>query len=547
VADSTVCAAALAALREQDVELPRLIAALSSPTAYRNAVEAIDVRQTHISVVFLAGQYAYKIKKPVALDFLDFSTLEKRRQACEAEVRLNRRLAPDVYLDVVPISVAGSSLAIERPGEIVEWAVKMERLPEDATLRARLLDGALTTRQLEAVARRIAAFHAGAEAGAPVSRFGRFEVVAQNARENFTQARPVVGVAVSPPVFRRLLFLTEEALDRLRPLIEGRAERGVPRDTHGDLRLDHVYLFPDRPPPGDIVVIDCIEFNERFRFADPISDVAFLVMDLKFHGRADLAQAFIDAYRRATSDDEGGALLPFYVAYRAVVRAKVEGFELAEREIPEVDRQAARLRAQAHWLLALGELEEPSRRPCLILVAGLPGAGKSTLAKGLAEHAGFKWIRSDVVRKELAGLPSNEPARSDFEEGIYGSAWTDRTYAECLHRAERRLLDGERVIVDASFVEERRRRPFLELAERLAIPARFMVCRANPNLIRDRLDQRRGDASDADWSVHQRAAARWEEFGPTARRVLASIDANGTPSQVLEQATKVLRDASLLD
>ena len=529
------------------MELPRLIEALSSPAAYPHAVDAVEVRQTHISVVFLAGPYAYKIKKPVAFDFLDFSTLEKRRQACEAEVRLNRRLAPDVYRDVVPISVTGSSLAIERPGEIAEWAVKMGRLPEGATLKARLLDGALTTQHLEAVARRIADFHAGAEAGSHVARFGRFEIVAQNARENFTQARPAVGVAVSLPVFRRLLFLTEEALDRLRPVIEARAERGVPRDTHGDLRLDHVYLLPDRPPPGDVVIIDCIEFNERFRFADPIADVAFLVMDLKFHGRADLARSFVDVYCRAAGDDEGRVLLPFYTAYRAVVRAKVEGFELSEHEIPETDRQAARRGAQAHWLLALEELETPSRRPCLILVAGLPGAGKSTLAKGLAELAGFKWIRSDVVRKELAGLPSNEPARADFEEGIYGSAWTDRTYAECLHRAERRLLDGERVIVDASFVEEQRRRPFLELAERLAIPARFMVCRANPDVIRDRLEQRRGDASDADWDVYERAAGRWEELGPMARRVLASIDADGTPSQVLEQAMKVLRDASLLD
>ena len=173
----------------------------------------------------------------------------------------------------------------------------------------------------------------------------------------------------------------------------------MPRDTHGDLHLDHVYLFPDRAPPADLVIIDCIEFNERFRFADPVADMAFLVMDLAFHGRRDLARAFADAYFRASGDEEGRALLPFYTAYRAAVRGKVEGMELAEREVPEAERAAALVRARAHWLLALGELEEPGRRPCLVLVGGLPGTGKSTLARGLAEQAGFTVIRSDLVRR----------------------------------------------------------------------------------------------------------------------------------------------------
>ena len=303
------------------MELFRLIEALSSPAAYPYAVETIEVRQTHISVVFLAGAYAYKIKKPVKFDFLDFSTLEQRRSICEAEVRLNRRLAADIYLGVVPIVRNGARLAVEGGGEVVEWAVKMERLPQEAALKARVQDGSLTAAQIEALAERIAAFHARAEVNPHVSSYGRFEVVAQNARDNFTQARPSIGAAVTPGVFERLESLTEKALEGLRPIIEARAEKGVPRDTHGDLRLDHVYLFPERPPPGDVVVIDCIEFNDRFRFADPISDVAFLVMDLKFHQRDDLARSFANAYCRAANDPEGRALSPFYTADRAVVRA----------------------------------------------------------------------------------------------------------------------------------------------------------------------------------------------------------------------------------
>jgi predicted kinase len=423
----------------------------------------------------------------------------------------------------------------------------MERLPEEATLEKRLQHGEVTPAVVQSLARKIAAFHAHADAGEHISAFGRFEVVARNARENFEQAAPQVGVTLSRAVFERLRTLTEETLNRLRPLIETRARRGVPRDTHGDLHLDHVYLFPERAPPGDLVVIDCIEFNDRFRYADPVADMAFLAMDLKFHGRGDLADTFADAYFRAAEDDAGRPLLLFYTAYRAAVRAKVEGFELAEKEIPEAERRAACARARGHWLLALGELEGPGRRPCLVLVGGLPGTGKSTLARGLAEQAGFELVRSDLVRKELAGIPAGQPARSAFGEGIYTSAWTERTYAECLGRTERLLLEGKRVVVDASLGEERRRRDFLDLAARLAVPAVIFLCQAEPEVVRLRLDRRRGDASDADWTIHQKAVERWEAFSPSALPVLRPVPTGGTPEQAHTRALGLLRELSLLD
>jgi aminoglycoside phosphotransferase family enzyme/predicted kinase len=503
------------------------------------------VRHTHVSVVFLAGSFAYKIKKPVRLGFLDFSTLAQRLHFCKEEVRLNRRLAASVYHGVVPVVRRGESLAVEGEGEAVEWAVKMERLPDEATLESRLRAGEVGPEQLAALARKVAAFHAAAEGGDHVAAFGRFAVVAGNARENFLQSAGQVGVTVSAAVFNRLRERTEAELDRLRPLIEARAARGVPRDTHGDLRLDHVYLFPERPPPGDLLIIDCIEFNERFRFADPVADVAFLIMDLAFHGRRDLARTFAEAYFQAAGDDEGRALLPFYVAYRAVVRAKVEGMELAEKEVPEEERTAARRRAMAHWLLALGELERPGRRPCLVLIGGLPGAGKSTLARSLAETAGFDVIRSDVVRKELAAV--TESGRPAFGEGIYSPEWNDRTYAECLRRAEALLLEGRRVLVDASFREDQRRRTFLETAQRWGVPAQVLLCRVKPEVARRRLAARRGDVSDADWSVHQMAAARWEEPGPEVRRLLAEMDTDAEPAEVQERALCILREAQLVE
>jgi predicted kinase len=349
-------------------------------------------------------------------------------------------------------------------------------------------------------------------------------------------------------VYDRIAGLTERALAALEPTIERRAGRGVPRDGHGDLRLDHVYLFPDRAPPSDLVIVDGIEFNERLRYADPVSDVAFLAMDLAFHGRRDLAVALADAYERASGDDEGGALFPFYTSYRAAVRGKVEGMKQAESEVPEAERASALGRAQALWLLALSELEEPSRRPCLVLVGGLPGAGKSTLARALADRAGFALIRSDVVRKELAGRRDRDAstASPSFASGLYTPQWTERTYSECLRRAQALLFEGQRVVVDASFGAESNRRRFLDPAARLGVPGVLLLCRTDPSVVRTRLESRRDDASDANWITYLEAARRWEEPGPGTRGNVHEIDTGADAPLAINRAFEILREQGLI-
>lgn len=527
------------------MELPELITALSDAASYPHPAVDVEVHQTHISVVFLAGEYAYKIKKPLHLGFLDYRTLERRRHFCQREVDLNRRLAPSVYLGVVPVALAGTALQVDGPGEVVEWAVKMVRLPEEATLRERLRREEVDVRQVEDLAARVASFHARAESGSHIAPAGRFEAVARNARENFEQSEAHVGVTVGRAVFGRLRSLTEEALARHRPVIEDRAARGVPRDTHGDLRLGHVYTFPGRRPPDDLVIVDCIEFADRYRHADPVADMAFLAMDFARHGRRDLGRAFADAYFRASGDVEGRSLLSFYVAYRAAVKGKVEGIKHAEPEVPATDRAAALGKARACWLLAIGELEEPGRRPCLTLVGGLPGTGKSTLSRDLAERAGFRVIRSDVVRKELAGQAGKAPA--SFGEGIYSAEWTERTYAECARRAEGLLFEGRRVAVDASFSREAHRRGFLELALSLGVPAICFLCRVEPAIARARLAGRRHDVSDADWTVYKEAAERWEPPGPATRRLTREIASGGAPGATLAGALSELVELGLLN
>lgn len=535
------------------MKIARLIEELRDPGAYPHPVQEVEVRQTHISAVFLAGVYVYKVKKPVDLDFLDFTTLDRRRRFCREEVRLNRRLAPDVYLGVVPIrageegglDVGKDVLEDDPESGAVEYAVKMRRLPDDATVEAHLEESEAVGRVLERLGRRIADFHGQAASGPEIARFGRLEVVAGNARENLEQSRPHVGETVSEEVHRRLALRLEERLEKLGSLIEERARRHVPRDTHGDLHLEHVYLLPDRDPPEDLVVIDCIEFNERFRYADPISDMAFLAMDLLFHGRPDLERRFSRAYLQASGDTEGMELLPFYRSYRAAIRGKVDGMVTDEEEVPAEERRRAVRRARGHWLLALSEIEEPARRPALVLVGGLPGTGKSTLAGELAERAGFQVVSSDRVRKELAGLDPSQAADADFEKGLYAPEWTRRTYRACLERVREGLFRGRRLLVDASFREEEKRRWFRETAREWGVRHVLLVCRAPAEVVRDHLEGRGPTASDADWKVYRRAAETWEEPETATRRVVAPVSTAETVEASVREALERLREAGL--
>lgn len=519
--------------------LAELIDGLARPCAFPFAVDTVEVRQTHISAVFLAGDVVYKLKKPVNLGFVDFRTLARRRHFCEEEVRLNRRLAPHVYEGVVPVAQTAQGPRFEAEGSVIDWAVKMRRLPDAATLEAHVARGDVDAAALRRLAERLARFYATAHAGPPVARCAFFDRVVELMLGNFGPTQKHVGQTLSAAVFERIERRTRDELERLRPLISTRAARGVPRDTHGDLHLDHVYHFPERSGDEEWVIVDCIEFNEALRYADPVADIAFLVMDVAFHGRWDLAHTFAGAYFDAAGDREGAELLPLYASYRAAVRGKVDGFLVDEAEVPPEAKAAALARGRARWLAALAWLEPADKRPMIVLVGGLPGTGKSTVARHLAERASLTLLRSDVVRKELAGVS----AITALAESHYSSAWDDRIYAEMQARAERILWQGGRVVVDATFRSEPRRRQFHELAIAGGVPIVFLECQASPEIVRTRLETRRGDASDAGWDVHERLARTWDPAGPETQRIVRPLRCDGPAEAVTEVALAILQNA----
>jgi aminoglycoside phosphotransferase family enzyme/predicted kinase len=496
---------------------------LLRPEAY-GALRPTTVRlvETHISQVFVLERDVFKTKRPVDLGFLDFTTLERREAACRAEVLLNARLAPDVYLGVVPVRLDGHGLAsLSGDGAIVDWAVHMRRLPDERRADVLLARGELDARAIDVIAVRLAHFHAGGLSDSRTAELGSPEAIARNVEENVAQTRQVIDAYV-PEGAAEIVRCQTAFLRDHEALFAQRAATGHVRDGHGDLRLEHVYLEDQNEP----IIIDCIEFNERFRFADVCADVAFLSMDLEAHGRVDLAERLLARYARESNDFDLYALVDFYESYRAFVRAKIATFLATDPDVDEGARTHAATEARRHFLLALAMDRRSLLAPAVVAVGGIIASGKSTIAESVAGEMGAPVVDADRTRKSMLGVDAVQPMHEAAWTGAYDVGFTDRVYAEVLRRAGVVLTSGRPVVIDASFRSPALRSLARQLAIVHGVPFRFVECRADPDVCRARLVERARTAgvSDGRLAVFDAFRSRFEAVTELPREEHVVLD-----------------------
>jgi hypothetical protein len=494
---------------------------------YPHPVEKVELVETHISWVLLAGERVYKIKRPVDLGFLDFTTLSRRRHFCEEEVRLNRRLAPDTYLGVVELKGTPPRVRFGGAGRTLEVAVVMRRLPAERMLDRLVWEKVADPALMDAIGVAVARFHAEAQTGGEVDRFGGRETIRENWEENFRQTAGVPPDVLPPEWLDTLRGYVQTFLAREAERMDARVRAHRIRDCHGDLQAQHVCCTEP------IRIFDCIEFNRRFRFGDAASEIAFLAMDLERLGRPDLAIRFLNAYLEASGDYEAVPLLDFYRAYRACVRGKVLSFQVADR--PAVAGPAREL-----FGLAV-RYAHPRRTPRLLVTTGVMGSGKSTFARAAASRLEAIVIRTDAVRKRLAGLPLHQRADHGLDEGLYSPDMGRRTYAEALRLAGEMLAAGWPVLIDGSFSRADERAEARHLAARRGLPFTVVWCDAPDAVIAPRLRRRateRHEVSDGREELLPFHRARYED--PTGEAGVVQVDTTRDSAAALDVALAAL-------
>jgi aminoglycoside phosphotransferase family enzyme/predicted kinase len=488
--------------------LPPHIGALRRKSAYPRPPHSIELVQTHLSFVFLVDQEVYKVKKAVDLGFADFSSLEKRRRACDAELRLNRRgCEGGVYLDVVPITSSGGRFHLGGEGTVADYAVHMKRLPQDGMLDVLLSQSRVDFEMIGQVAARIAQMHGLAGRSARITRIGGASTFGKNWRDNLEQLRRYIGRTIGVRRFERIQAFAEPALDGEKELLRAREAEGWIRDCHGDLRSDAVCFDPD--VPGGICIYDCIEFNEAFRYSDTGLDAAFLAMDLDYRGRPDLSDLFVGLYAAAIGDKRLPILLNLFKCYRAVVRGKVDSLLLDDPHVGARQKREASGRARRYFELAETYAGQ-SLQQQLVLVTGPSGSGKSVLAGVLAARLGSVMLSTDMLRREMF---EDERGQAALDSGKYALEARERVYAEIERQAAGFFIEQRPLVIDGTYIERHQREPIVHLARDFGVRLLVVACVAPDEVVKARHEKRQDEswtASEGRWEVYVAQKARLE-------------------------------------
>lgn len=514
--------------------------ALSTSDAYPHDPERIEFEHTHISLVALVPPRVYKIKKPVSLAYLDFSTLERRRHFCEEEVRLNHRLAPNTYEGVVPIVRTDEGLRVEGDpdaGEVVEVAVKMRYLEPSQFLDTRLARGAASESDIDRVVRTLCEFYQSRPSTPEVAEAGRIGRLRAVTEENFAEAEGHVGSLLSRPAHEALQFYADLFYDQYASLLHRRRAGGFIVEGHGDLRLEHVHLTD-----GRVAIFDCIEFNEEFRHLDVANDVAFLAMDLDVHGHPGLSRRFVDRMAKGLGDPDLHRLIDFYKSQRAQVRGKVGGLRAAEAEVPLRERARSRAEARHHYQWALRYAVAGSD-PFVVVIMGRPGTGKSTQAEAVARALGWPHLSSDRIRKTHADVPLHGRADAETRERLYTDAMTKTTYATLRTRALQQAHRHRGTVLDATYSRFAQREQLRSALHAADVPYIFVELTAEDEVLKRRLRRRSTEdatASDARASDFEMLTERYEAPDALEDPWHVQIDTEGAPDETTLEILKTL-------
>ncbi len=497
-------------MKQREPTIQGRIREMRRPALYGPSVKSVRVLQTHTSWVFLTGRHAYKVKKPVNFGFLDYTALSARRFFCNEEFRLNRRLSPDIYQTVLSINETRGRLKLGGRGRVIDYCLKMRELPQDSIMTEQLRQGGVTLGHIDEIARIIAGFHAHAERGREVSHYGSSEIVKLNWDENFAQTMEFRGKTITYRAFDDIKAAVERFIRERRRLFRSRREGGHVRKCHGDLHSKNVFVAER------VHVFDCIEFNPRFSCSDVASEIAFMVMDLEYFGRKDLANFFVERYIDRSGDAGILRLLDFYKCYRAYVRGKVTSFNLNDPGISSADKSEARASARRYFKLSERYAAVLFRPPVLLVMMGLPGSGKTYLAQKLAARIDALHLMTDSIRKQILGLPVGGGQFDGYGKGIYAPSVSRKTYREMYRRGRLYLSRGQTVLLDATFLHEDYRNEARDLARRAGVPVLFVHadCPEKTVITRMRRRARQGGFSDADIAVYRRMKQRFRKPKP---------------------------------
>ncbi|MCX7784957.1 MAG: AAA family ATPase [candidate division WOR-3 bacterium] len=518
------------------------ISQLLNPQFWGSDVKEVRLIQTHTSWVFLTGKYAYKIKKPVFFGFLDYTSISAREYFCNEEFRINQKLSPEIYYGIIPIYRKGNLITITSDNdpsyEIIDYAIKMAELPQEAIMTYRLQNNQVTYSTIAKIAETIARFHNETETQESIRKFGSLEIIKYNWDENFAQTEEFRNITISKKIFSRIQQSVEKFMTENQKLFNRRLEDNKIKQCHGDLHSRNIFVT------NKVYIFDCLEFNPRFACSDVASEVAFFVMDLEFYNHKELADFFIARYLHYTKDWEMLKLLDFYKCYRAYVRGKVTSFNLKDPGISNQDKKQAQTTAQSYFELAFTYAQNLFTKPKLIMIMGLPGVGKTYLAQHLSKEIQAYHLCTDIIRKEITNTPIEVHRFEGYGKGIYTFEVSKQTYEEMYHRTVNYLKQNRTCIVDATFSLQKSRDEVKAIAKKTKVPLITINAVCPEPIVMARMKKRENEfsLSDATPEIYYKIKENFNKI--KSRKNYLEIDTSKSLTRNIQKIKKLLKKLS---